>query len=92
MKKGYSKFDVNKYLTNKEIKKAYKKAKSEEWKDPDDAPELTEEWFRKADRYEYGKLVKRGERDMSDLLREYQRLQTQAWQVYFNILGMWGMR
>jgi len=26
------------------------------------------------------------------LLEEYAALQTQAWQVYFNVLGMWGYR
>ena len=30
------------------------------WIDPDDAPELTEEWFQRADQYVGGKLVKRG--------------------------------
>ncbi len=30
------------------------------WVDPDDAPELTEEWFKKADLYEGDKLVRRG--------------------------------
>jgi uncharacterized protein (DUF4415 family) len=30
------------------------------WIDPDDAPELTREWFETADQYENGKLVKRG--------------------------------
>ena len=29
---------------------------------------------------------------MSNFLREYYQLQTQAWQVYFNVLGMWGFR
>src|SRR3954462_1090482 len=28
--------------------------------DPDDAPELTEEWFQQADVYEGGKLIRRG--------------------------------
>lgn len=28
--------------------------------DPDDAPELTEEWFEQADYFEGGKLVRRG--------------------------------
>jgi len=28
--------------------------------DPDDAPELTEEWFQGADVYEGGKLIRRG--------------------------------
>ena len=30
------------------------------WVDPDDAPELTREWFGRADQYENGRLVKRG--------------------------------
>lgn len=30
------------------------------WVDPDDAPELTEEFFRRADVYEGAKLVRRG--------------------------------
>jgi uncharacterized protein (DUF4415 family) len=30
------------------------------WSDPDDAPELTEEWFQRADLYHGEKLVRRG--------------------------------
>ena len=30
------------------------------WVDPDDAPELTDEWFQKADQHKAGKLVRRG--------------------------------
>lgn len=30
------------------------------WTDPDDAPELTEEWFQTADLYEGNKLIRRG--------------------------------
>lgn len=30
------------------------------WVDPDDAPELTDEWFQEADQHKAGKLVKRG--------------------------------
>jgi len=30
------------------------------WHDPDDAPELSEEWFATADFYRGGKLVRRG--------------------------------
>lgn len=30
------------------------------WIDPDDAPELTEEWFQKADLYHGEKLIRRG--------------------------------
>lgn len=29
---------------------------------------------------------------MTNFLREYHALQTQAWQAYFNVLAMWGMR
>jgi uncharacterized protein (DUF4415 family) len=32
------------------------------WIDPDDAPELTDEWFATADLYEAGKLIRRGGR------------------------------
>ena len=32
------------------------------WIDPDDAPELTDEWFAGADYYRAGKLVRRGGR------------------------------
>jgi len=37
-----------------------KSASKREWVDPDDAPELTKEWFETADYYEGGKLVRRG--------------------------------
>jgi len=30
------------------------------WVDPDDAPELTQEWFRNADLYDGSKLIRRG--------------------------------
>jgi uncharacterized protein (DUF4415 family) len=30
------------------------------WVDPDDAPELTREWFETADLYEGGKLIRKG--------------------------------
>ena len=30
------------------------------WHDPDDAPELTDEWFKAADQHHGGKLVRRG--------------------------------
>ncbi|MBF0341512.1 MAG: BrnA antitoxin family protein [Magnetococcales bacterium] len=30
------------------------------WTDPDDAPELTDEWFEQADLYKDGKIVRRG--------------------------------
>ena len=32
------------------------------WIDPDDAPELTDEWFAGADLYEAGRLIRRGGR------------------------------
>jgi uncharacterized protein (DUF4415 family) len=37
-----------------------KRAGKSIWADPDDAPELTEEYFNKADVYEGEKLVRRG--------------------------------
>jgi uncharacterized protein (DUF4415 family) len=37
-----------------------KNATAGEWKNPDDAPELTDEWFDTADYYEGDKLVRRG--------------------------------
>lgn len=40
-----------------------------EWIDPDDAPELTQEWFDSADYYEGGKLVRPG-RPKSDAAKE----------------------
>lgn len=36
------------------------------WVDPDDAPELTEDWFARADLYEGKKLVRRGGRPRSE--------------------------
>lgn len=36
------------------------------WVDPDDVPELTDEWFQKADQYENGVLVKRGRRPLEN--------------------------
>jgi uncharacterized protein (DUF4415 family) len=38
--------------------------------DPDDAPELTEEWFAKADLYEGGELIRKGGRPKSDNPKE----------------------
>jgi uncharacterized protein (DUF4415 family) len=32
------------------------------WIDPDEAPELTDEWFEGADLYDAGKLIRRGGR------------------------------
>ena len=37
-----------------------KKATARPWVDPDDAPELTEDWFGRADTYDGDKLIKRG--------------------------------
>jgi uncharacterized protein (DUF4415 family) len=41
---------------------AKKRASKTGWTDPDDAPELTDEWFAKADLYMGEKLVRRGGR------------------------------
>ena len=37
-----------------------KSASKGTWTDPDDAPELTEEWFATADLYQGDKLIRRG--------------------------------
>jgi uncharacterized protein (DUF4415 family) len=37
-----------------------KSALKKPWVDPDDAPELTKEWFESADLYDGGKLIRRG--------------------------------
>ncbi len=37
-----------------------KNVSSGTWVDPDDAPELTEDWFDTADGYDGGRLVRRG--------------------------------
>lgn len=39
-----------------------KRASNAAWADPDDAPELTDDWFARADLYEGAKLVRRGGR------------------------------
>jgi uncharacterized protein (DUF4415 family) len=39
-----------------------KRASKTTWADPDDAPELTADWFAKADLFEGEKLVRRGGR------------------------------
>ncbi len=39
---------------------ANKKATHTTWVDPDDAPELTDEWFEKADIFHGDKLLRRG--------------------------------
>ena len=44
-----------------------------EWVDPDDAPELTEEWFRKAHVYHGDKLIHRGEGPTREELAERAR-------------------
>jgi uncharacterized protein (DUF4415 family) len=41
---------------------ANKRTTESSWRDPDDAPELTREWFEQADQYKNGVLVKRGRR------------------------------
>jgi uncharacterized protein (DUF4415 family) len=46
-----------------------KSATAREWIDPDDAPELPDEWFDTADYYEGDKLVRRG-RPKSDSPKE----------------------
>jgi uncharacterized protein (DUF4415 family) len=40
--------------------KKSKKSTKTDWIDPDDAPELTEEWFAKAHVYKGGALIRRG--------------------------------
>ena len=37
-----------------------KRDMNDTWVDPDDAPELTDEWFRRAEQHRGGKLVRRG--------------------------------
>lgn len=37
-----------------------KKTGESKWVDPDDAPELTKEWFERADLYHGDKLIRRG--------------------------------
>ncbi len=39
-----------------------KRASKVTWTDPDEAPELTDDWFAKADLYQGEKLVRRGGR------------------------------
>jgi uncharacterized protein (DUF4415 family) len=36
------------------------------WKDPDDAPELTQDWFEAADLYKAGKVIRRGRPRVSE--------------------------
>jgi uncharacterized protein (DUF4415 family) len=40
------------------------------WIDPDDAPELTDEWFATADLYQAGKLIRRGGRPKKSTPKE----------------------
>jgi uncharacterized protein (DUF4415 family) len=40
------------------------------WVDPDDAPELTEAWFAKADLFEGSKLIRKGGRPKSALTKK----------------------
>jgi uncharacterized protein (DUF4415 family) len=40
------------------------------WVDPDDAPELTREWFEGADLYDGGKLTRKGGRPKSEAPKE----------------------
>ena len=66
------------------------------WVDPDDAPELTDEFFRRANVYEGGKLVRRGrppsrdpKRPVSlrldaDVLRHFRR-SGRGWQSRINV-------
>lgn len=44
---------------------AKKPSSGADWTDPDDAPELTEEWFAQADLYEGERLVRKGGRPKS---------------------------
>jgi uncharacterized protein (DUF4415 family) len=66
------------------------------WTDPDDAPELTNDWFARADRYEGDKLVRTGGRPRkaapkeainirldADLLAHY-RATGRGWQSRIN--------
>ena len=43
------------------VKKRKEPEPKSEWVDPDDAPELTDEWFRKAHLYHGNVLISRGE-------------------------------
>lgn len=43
---------------------AKKSATKSPWIDPDDVPELTDEWFQKADLYDGEKLIRRGRRPL----------------------------
>jgi uncharacterized protein (DUF4415 family) len=43
-----------------------KKIAESSWREPDDAPDLTREWFEAADQYKNGVLVKRGRRPLDN--------------------------
>jgi uncharacterized protein (DUF4415 family) len=45
---------------------AKKSATESTWIDPDDVPELTDEWFQKADLYDGEKLIRRGRRPLEN--------------------------
>ena len=45
---------------------ASKKSTEDTWVDPDDAPELADEWFKKADLYDGEKLIRRGRRPLDN--------------------------
>ncbi len=67
---------------------------NEAWVDPDDAPELTAEWFQEADHYNNGKLIRRGRPPGSTKTRidvrldndivEYYRETGPGWQTRIN--------
>ncbi len=68
------------------------------WVDPDDAPELTQEWFAKADLYEGDRLIRKGGRPKAEApkkpvsirpdpdLLEYFRASGPGWQTRVNDL------
>lgn len=45
---------------------AKKSATKSTWVDPDDVPELIDEWFQKADLYDGEKLIRRGRRPLEN--------------------------
>jgi uncharacterized protein (DUF4415 family) len=47
-----------------------KRASKSTWVDPDDAPQLTDDWFAKADLYQGEKLVRRGGRPKKSAPKE----------------------
>lgn len=50
--------------------KEKKSASNDTWIDPDDAPELTEEWFASADLYDGDRLIRRGGRPKKEVPKE----------------------